>query len=293
MFFLSLFFLFLAVTCLCLPAGLFYQQIHPRRSESVSTPDDLSLPFEHITFLTDDNISLAGWLIVRNPNAPTIIICHGLGSSKNDMMDNVVCLVDVPCNIFLFDLRAHGESEGACTSFGFLEQKDLSAAISFLNTTPLIQNKSYGLWGESMGAVISVLEGWRHQNVKAVWLDSCFFSLARSFELQLQKMNFPVFPFLHIATRLYAIRFRKSVVRVSPVDVIAKLSPRPIFVVCGTEDARVPEGDFLRLFDAAEKPKEMWFVPGARHVETLRLYPEEYGNRVRNFFASHLCECPQ
>ena len=42
------------------------------------------------------------------------------------------------------------------------------------------------------------------------------------------------------------------------------------------------------LFKMCNSPKKLWVVPGARHNMAMQVAPEEYKNRVLNFFDSYL-----
>ena len=38
--------------------------------------------------------------------------------------------------------------------------------------------------------------------------------------------------------------------------------------------------------DAAGEKAELWIIPGARHVEAMFLYPEEYQTQMFTFFGN-------
>jgi len=76
---------------------------------------------------------------------------------------------------------------------------------------------------------------------------------------------------------------------VVPEKLVGLISPRHVFIIHGQEDETIVSGDAKALYAAAKEPKEdMWIIPGAGHAEGAEIAPEEYGERVVNFFDRHL-----
>ncbi len=81
-----------------------------------------------------------------------------------------------------------------------------------------------------------------------------------------------------------------SLAQMQPVDEIANISPRPVFIIHGEEDDVVTPGAGRRLFDAAREPRFLWIEPGVGHVEMQTTYPDEYEQRVIGFLETYLLE---
>ena len=66
--------------------------------------------------VTVGEIGLAGWYIPAGngagPTAPTVVIAHGWGSNKSNMLDRAAVVHDA-YNLLLLDLRNHGQSADA------------------------------------------------------------------------------------------------------------------------------------------------------------------------------------
>jgi pimeloyl-ACP methyl ester carboxylesterase len=69
-----------------------------------------------------------------------------------------------------------------------------------------------------------------------------------------------------------------------PVDVISKLSPRPVLLVHAGADQVVPPAEGERNFEAARKPKELVLVAGAAHGDTIEPGGATTRDRVTEFF---------
>ncbi|MBN1585956.1 MAG: hypothetical protein JW937_00830, partial [Candidatus Omnitrophica bacterium] len=54
------------------------------------------------------------------------------------------------------------------------------------------------------------------------------------------------------------------------------------------QDDRMFPSDAQALYDAARGPRQLWLVPGAAHLEGFALYPQDYEQRVVEFFNRYL-----
>ena len=76
--------------------------------------------------------------------------------------------------------------------------------------------------------------------------------------------------------------------RFSPKYNVAKIAPRPVFIIHGRYDNIVPPFQAKLLFKHAGEPKEIWLVPGAKHNKCAELGGFEYKQRLSNFFRRYL-----
>lgn len=120
-------------------------------AKSISyTPGDFGWKYEDVSFLATDDVTLRGWFIPtssRLDNVPTLILAHGYGSNKGDLVPLIKAFHD-SYNVLLFDFRAHGESGGMFATFGAREQLDVIAAGRYLLSQG---HNDIGLWGFSTG----------------------------------------------------------------------------------------------------------------------------------------------
>jgi len=265
---------------------------HPPRYSIENSPSSYGLRFEDITFLSLDGVRLKGWFLQggtgyqgEERRRPAVVICHGLGASKADFTGLAADLVQVGFHVLLFDFRAHGDSEGFRTAFGHLEQWDLQGALRFLKTRPEVDPERIGVYGFSMGGSVAILTAAKDTAIGAVVSDSAFTSLEDQIDRVVTGFyHLPRIPFYSLAHWIYDLFFWTCLEKVSPINVIAKLSPRPILLIAGQSDDRMTAMDTDSLFEAASQPKELWIVPGAGHGSTLAMAGQTYPERVVNFF---------
>lgn len=254
-----------------------------------STPTDYGISFEEVEFKTKDGLRLKGWLLLNNRNIPTIIICHGFGTSRSDVLVLADFIYKAGYNVLLFDFRAHGESQGWYTSFGYLETQDLDTAVEFLKNNSELNNKNFGVIGVSMGGSVAIMAAAKNENIKAVVADSPYADLDSAIiqhaKLLLKTPN----SFLgHLAIFAYRLRFFTDSSNISPLKDISTISPRAVMIISGTKDVRMPPQDAEKLYLNARQPKELFLVVSEGHTNSFWQDREEYQRRVLDFLYKHL-----
>lgn len=87
---------------------------------------------------------------------------------------------------------------------------------------------------------------------------------------------------------LYGVNYYAS----RPVDVVARIAPRPLFFIQGSADSVVPPSNLKILATAAASAPYahvlVWQVRGADHIESFKVMGEVYLNRVVAFFTQAL-----
>jgi dipeptidyl aminopeptidase/acylaminoacyl peptidase len=149
--------------------------INPPRRRLWTMPSSLGLPFEDVHFPARDGLRLSGWFIPRKRanqrgSDTTIILVHGwpwnrLGWANENILTDVPgsepvellhlahALHTVGYNVFMFDMRNHGQSTAARpVTFGLHEANDLLGAVDYLCGRDNIDSERIGVIGFSAGA---------------------------------------------------------------------------------------------------------------------------------------------
>jgi len=250
---------------------------------------------EEVSFQTSDGLRLRGSFSLSDPERPTVVLCHGVGANRTDLYPFTKLLYEEGrLNVFTFDFRGHGESDGRYTSYGAFERRDLEAALDFLDRQSL--RREYGFMGISMGGSVGLLVAAQDQRLKALWVDSPYIDLKETIEIHLKLLyRLPRFPFLHFALFSYRLLFRTDAGEISPIRDVARIAPRPLMIVNGAADERMRPDLARLLYDRAKGAKELWLIPGAGHLEGHLLQSQEYDRRLLTFFqkAFSLAERPE
>jgi alpha-beta hydrolase superfamily lysophospholipase len=281
---------FLAVFWLwAVSAALFLRNTVLPKVPIAFEPSQLGLASETVSFPSTDGVRLEGWKIPADPSAPWIILCHGLGTNRADLLETGAGLHRRGFNAFLFDFRGHGGSEGRTTSFGRWEQRDLEGALAFLGRQPDVAERPYGIYGISMGGSVAIMVAARDERIGAVAADSPYLDLDDSLARHLELLyRLPQKPFLWFVRLTYRLRFGVWPSQVSPASAIPALGTRPMLLIQGAEDVRMPVTGAQKLLEAARGPKQLWIIQGAGHLEGFRIDQDVYLDRVGSFFRSAL-----
>jgi len=237
---------------------------HPppkRLTESDRAKARALLPtLEEVSFRTSDGLLLRGFY-VPSQNGATVVMAHGLTENRMSLLPNAEMLARHGYGALIFDLRAHGESEGDTSTWGDREQRDFEAAVDFASSRPDVRAGRIAGLGFSIGASTVAVEAARDPRVRAVILDAVF----TSFEDELkEKMGGRGVLSLWPAS-LAARQSGLDAGNLRPIDCVARIAPRPVLFIAGTLDTDTPLAVVQKVYDAAFEPKELLVLDGAIH----------------------------
>jgi len=275
--------------------------IHPPRFKSDDDPKRYGLNYERVSFQTADGLTLRGWFIpaettsLQRPGQErgtgvafaTLLVGHGYPFDKGNILPHALFLHD-RFNLLLFDFRYFGESDGAYTTAGLLETRDIKAAVEYVKGRKDVDPTRIGAMGFSLSASSFILA--RHPDVKAIVADSPYASLEKVVERQFFFLPGPTKWPLVALTKVYArlllgVKLSDAV----PADAVGELQI-PLLLIHGDADSQIPV-EHSHEIQAKANPAttELWIVPGADHGFAHALAGYQYEIRVRGFFERHLC----
>lgn len=241
------------------------------------------LSYEAVTFPATDGVPLSGWFIPAQGSQTTILICHGISANKGNFLGFVPFLHRAGFNVFIFDLRGHGDSPGHTISFGPFEAHDVRGAVEYLSRRA--DSKNIIGYGFSMGAS-SLLHAMPDlPTVRGVVVDSTFADMTLLGKHQMAFLPAPVGNSMMHAIEFWTrIELGVPLSHIAPRRHVGVISPRPLLIIHGTADRLIPVSQAQLNFDAAGPPKALWLVPGAGHIGPMQVQEEEYQRRVVEFF---------
>ena len=259
----------------------FLMSIKPGKWPIEFTPKSFNLKYEEVDFKTSDGLKLKGWFIPSNISDDTIIVMHGYPTNKADVLPFSMFLLK-KFNVFLFDFRSFGESEGSYTTAGFKEVNDLDAAVKYLMNRKDVKN--IGALGFSLGGAVAIMND--NNNIKAVVTDSAYSNLNNMIEIMYKNFYFLKYPFVQL-TRIYSkIFFNVDLKEVSPENSIKNID-KPILIIHGEKDSQIPVNE-ANILHNANKDSILWIVENADHGATYANNKGEYEKRVLEFFEKNL-----
>jgi len=238
-------------------------------SVEYQTPEKHGLKYESVTFKSKDGTKLHGWFVPAVGKAiATVIHFHGNAQNLSSHFSFVRWLPEKGFNLFVFDYRGYGKSEGKPDREGVHE--DGVAALNYIRARKDIDPDKLFVFGQSLGGAVAIraIADAGASGIRAVVLESTFDSYTA-----IAKEKAPdLLASLFISDKL------------SPDDVIADLSPVPMLFIHGTSDRIVPYARGKRLFDLAKEPKELWTIKNGRHTEAFTTYVSIYQPKLVEFF---------
>lgn len=233
--------------------------------EIENTPQGVGLDSREAFLLTSDGTRIHGWFLpagasVRRSPAYTVLVCHGNAGNISGRLDRAALLqVRLGVDVFLFDYRGFGRSEGRPSEEG--TYRDAVAAHRFLVGELEIAAERLLLFGESLGAAVAIELSMR-ENAAGLVLEAPFTSIA--------DMARVAYPFLGPLTSFVRTRY----------DNLRKLPDvrLPLLIFHARRDQVVPFEQGEALFRAAREPKTFVPLEKAGHVDGFLVEGDVYWN---------------
>lgn len=235
-------------------------------------PDAFGLQVEDCFFESQDGVRLHGWFVKHENPQATLLWCHGNAGNLSHRVDNLIKLAQLPINIFIFDYRGYGKSEGKPDEPGIY--RDALAAYDYLVSRPDVDAESLVIFGRSLGGAVAV-ELATQRPCAGLILESTFTS-ARD----MARSAFGFLP-VHLVMKTQL----NSVDKIGDLDV-------PLLFVHGTADRVVPLRLGEKLFAVANSPKDFYKIPDADHNDTYIVGGDAYFERLGQFISSAVLHKP-
>ena len=245
--------------------------------------------------IPDENIILnSWWMDAQNNEGPTVLVLHGLGSSKHspDMLLTAGMLHKNGFNVLAIDFRDHGDStcEDGFHSAGQKESDDVVAALNWIINKKGISQDNIGIYGSSLGALVGLLTPAKSNNFSALAvLDAPF-----DFEtLVREELNYQGFtellwtPLYHYVLIFEGINLLAN----NPGDSLKVSSKQPILIFNGMDNDRVLShhtDDLIKSANELGIELEINRYEELGHTRVLYDYPKEFSLKLVQFFSRHL-----
>lgn len=281
LFFVTLFTLFIttAATVIWVSYDHAMGYLHPARNTAAGALLQAEgIEFQDVELFTEDNVRLSAWYTPPQ-NGTVILIAHGYGDKRTETIHAL--FASHGYGVVAWDFRAHGKSEGDFCSLGYYEILDAKAALDFALAQPGVEH--VGAWGGSMGAVTMIRATAHYSGIEALVADSPFVTLEDEMDLRVP------FPVMRPLIQFFAeSESGVALDQVRPVDDIALIRPRPVFLIQGMSDGMVPLDSAQRLYDAAGEPRQLWLENDVGHLGMYAHDEAIYAERVIEFFEEYL-----
>jgi len=244
---------------------------------------------KYINFKTFDNSELSSYLTYSSLDTikGTIILLHGIRSSKESFTALSNKLSKLGFNSIALDSRAHGQSDGTHCTFGVKEKKDVSELISVLWEKEGIR-ENIGVWGQSLGGAIGLQALGSDKRIKFGIIESTFsdfktitndyFNYHSGFNIR-PLTNYLVYRAGQIAEfdpkEARPIKYCENIVQ-------------PILIVHGNKDRRISIEYARNNFSKIQsQEKEFIEIENANHLNVWKTGGDKYFNRAIKFITKN------
>src|ERR1700758_2626726 len=228
-----------------------------------------------------------GWFFPGFRGASTILLCHGYGSSKGELLTLVSALQDHQYNVFVFDFAAHGANDGI-TSFGYHEADEVRSAIDELARRSDVDPDHFGLWGYNLGAYAALREAEGDKRVHALVLDSVYDSPEQMVKIGVEKEGLAGIPLMSRSAELSFGWINHKYHGENPLTwKLDTLAGVPKLFIEAADDPELA-GIAQEMFRSAPEPKEQVTILHGNFVNMDDADKRAYENRVVSFFLLRL-----
>jgi fermentation-respiration switch protein FrsA (DUF1100 family) len=270
-----------ALLCALLLAGCNHAFFYPDRI-LLDTPDRYGIDYEPVEISAEDGTQLFAWFLpARGAARGTVLYLHGNAQNISAHLPSIAWMPGAGFNVLALDYRGYGRSGGTPSIAG--AQQDIGAAMRVLLARPDVDPGSIFVFGQSLGGALAihyVAHSALRAHVRAVIVDSPF----SDYRL-ISKEKLAAIPITWPLQWLPALTVDNDY---SPQAAVHAVSPIPLLLIHGERDGLVPLHHSQRLFERAGEPKDLWVVPDAGHIQSLK--QASVRSRLTDFLQRHSAE---
>lgn len=224
-------------------------------------PENLKITYQSIKFTSQDGTNLSGWYFPTTGKKAkgTVVQFHGNAQNMTSHYLSVVWLVKEGYNLFTFDYRGYGESEGTPNQKGTV----LDGTAALKKAWELHDKKSpFIVWGQSLGGAVlqaSLANFPNLSDVRLIILESTFNSY-RKVSYTLIKNGYLWF-LSPLAWVLISDRYSgKNYMKKNKI---------PLLVVHDENDQTVPFANAKDILEINPGSEELWQLKMGGHLRAF------------------------
>jgi uncharacterized protein len=255
----------------------------PRSSLGLATPADRGLAFSGVTFPTSDGVRLSAWYL-PSTNSAAIVTLPGAGSNRTATLGQATVLARHGYGVLMVDPRGQGRSGGHAMDAGWYGDRDVTAAVAFLQHQSDVDANRIGVLGLSMGGEQAIGAADADPAIRAVVAEGATHRIAAdkagylpggvtgAIQRALDQVTYGTAALLSPAPQPGTLH-----------TAIAKAHATRFLLIAASKGVDESQAvAYLRT--AAPDRVQTWTVPAASHVHGLATAPAEWTPRVIGFF---------
>ncbi|NCN08901.1 MAG: prolyl oligopeptidase family serine peptidase [Leptospira sp.] len=231
-------------------------------------------------------ITLKAWYF-KNPKPKNcgVLLLHGFTRTRWSMLKYTPLFWKRGCDLFAFDHRKHGESDGQYGTFGFYEKFDLENGIDSFSDISKIPEDRIGVLGESYGASTAIQTMGLGKKIAFIIADSPYSDMDSIIIKKGVDLYGPAVQiFAPLALLIAGNRADFDVEDVSPAK-YAKTLAVPILLVHSKTDAYTPYQHSEKIYEEIQIPEKKIALTDwdAAHAKSIDKNFDKYEAIVNEF----------
>ncbi|RZI43915.1 alpha/beta hydrolase [Herbaspirillum sp. HC18] len=242
-----------------------------------ASPHEKGLNYEEVSFASADGTMLSGWfLFAQGKRRGTVAYFQGTARNISSHLRYVDWLPSHGYDVFLFDYRGYGKSDGFPTPKGVHD--DCIAALTYLRQRADVDSNRLIVFGQSLGGnyVLDALASTPRTGIQAVIIEGAFASHREIADDKVAPYPMPT-------------SWRRALIELLIDDTydslasIDKVDDVPLLLIHGTADQVVPYRHAQLLLAASHRNANLWTVPGGRHLDTFASHGDGWRQRFVHY----------
>lgn len=250
----------------------------------------------HFFVQTDDGLNISTYEVAVDTPKVVVICLAGIHNpSATAYFGHAKLFKEQHISTFLFDMRAHGESDGDKICLGYKEYLDTKAVVAYIKQQSQYDGVPIVVMGVSMGGATAInsigkiaeIDGLISLSAYSSWEDVFCENMKKSTPLIIAKIETPF---------VYLMTFLKygSNSFIKPKTEIKKIGNRPVLLMHSKQDSQVSFANFERLLESAPPHVETFIREGDLHFITENFVEpdkdKEYSEKLLDFIKRHFIE---
>ena len=232
-----------------------------------------------VDFQSFGGTNLKGWFFPGDTESETTVThFHGSDGNITGTARNLLWLHEAGFNLFVFDYRGYGASEGNPTRAGVVDDARAAYRLVQSGAIPEVDPDRIVFFGQSMGGQLAIRTAVQQSPAPlAVISEVTYASYADHIFDKMGQITFASpfkWPTWLVADDAY-----------SADQVVANITC-PLLLVHGTNDKGVRHHHSERLYELASEPKQLWLIEDAAHLRIFKHSP--YRNTYRPRLIAYL-----
>ena len=241
---------------------IIYQPV--KYPEGLWDTSNMPLPIQDVWFEAEDGVKLHGWYVPSDKPVATLLFFHGNAGNITHRLENIFLLHHLKLNVFIFDYRGFGRSEGDPDEDDI--HLDSQAAYDTLLAQPGVTADSLIIFGRSLGGPFAAYTATKNPTAGLI-LESTF-----THAVDMADRMIPIYPGWMVSSELDTQSYASQL----------KI---PKLFIHGTKDTLIPFTMGRELYKAAAEPKEFYAIVGAGHNNTWQVGRREYFDTIKDFIS--------